>query len=706
MKARFGILLLIGLLAAAAAVIVAGIARRSGGEMPDLAARSLQIPKPLPPAVRAGSSVTVEVAYAEIAGVALDASVAFDIVAFLSIDARIETRDIAIGKARIEAGAAPGKDFRQRLTVTVPETTAPGTFYLGAIVDAGNEVAEPAEDNNATGPNDVARVKVLPAALSKDVYDLFLGGSAWTGLCYDFEDQRFEAAPGARLYAEAQPVNLGGLVPEAYELAFYASKDQTITSDDALLGKVAVKPAGTPTASAAPRLSLVVPELEANETYYCGALIDSTDALKEADETNNVSTLAEFTVVARAEAAVDLSVPECELPDVSQIEAGQVHHLPHAVAAFGSINPGAFAVGYFLDSNGDGRIETDGEDLEIGRKLFPGGMDLDSHPDAVGVGFATVEVPAGAVAPGAYRVGVVIDPDNSVSEKDETNNSCISPDKVTVTNAETAPDLVVALTDADAYVFEGKIRAQVGASVPIPFTLLANRGARAVQGPVAISYFLSADAAVDTPGDDKAVGSHVVPAGVGAGLRQVFKGVSVELKALSAGDYFLFAIVDRAAEVVEQDESNNDSATADLGDGPAGFIEVVVSPAPPLPDLAVISMEDFPHHLYAGSDSRVSAYCEVVNASTGSAAGPSVASLWVSTNGDPRIGEDDVHLDSAFFGFLAPFATGGGEFYVKTGFDPVKGATHHLKLVVDSLNEVDEADEENNTWVSSPFTFQ
>ncbi len=706
MKTRLRRLLVLALLLAGAATIVAGILRHSGSGDVDLAARSVGISKPHPPALRAGGSASVEVEYAEVGGGALDGASAFEIVVFLSSDPQIGAGDIAVGRALIEGGLASRVSRRQLVSATIPRETEPGTFFLGAVVDAGGAVAEPGDDNNVTGPDGVMRVEVLPAALSAEDCDLFLGGAAWTGLCYDYKDQRFEAAPGARLYAEAQPINLGGRVPGTYDLAFYASKDATITRDDVLLGKATVTPAATSSAESAPKLSLTLPELEASTTYYVGAIVDSGDALREADESNNVSDSVKFTVVTREEADVDLSVPECELPDVVHLELGQAHHLPHAIAAFGSKNPGPFALAYFLDADGDGRVEAGGGDLEIGRKLFPGGLDLDSHPDAVGVGFAAVKVPTGAPAPGAYRGGGGGDPDNSVSERDETNNSCVSPGEVRVTAAETAPDLVVALTDADIYAFEGRIQARVGARFSIPFTLLVNRGGRAVSDTVTLTYYLSADAAVDTPDDDLAVGSHELSSGLGAGLRRVIKGIPVDLKALSPGGYHLFAVVDSTQAIAEGDEENNDSATVDMGDGPAGFIEVLVSAAAPPPDLAVMSMEDFEHHIYAGKASRVSAYGEVVNASTETAAAPSILSLWISTDDEPRVGEDDVHLDSLPFGFLAPLATGGGEFYVKTGFDPGKGGRYHLKLVVDSLREVEEADEENNIWVSSPFSFQ
>ena len=695
---------LIGLLLAIAALAVTVIARHSAGGVPDLAFRSIVLPRPLPPALRAGGSVTIDVEYAEIAGVALDAGATFETALFLSTDPRIEPGDVPIGRARVTDGVAPGGIGRLRLTATVPRGTAPGVYFVGAIVDAGDEVPEAADDNNVTGTDEVKRVEVMPAALSAEVYDLFLDAAAWTGLCYDFEDKRIEVAPGARLHAEARPANLGGRKPGAYELAYYASKDTTITTADALLGKVTVEPPATPYGHTTPALTLIVPELEANTVYYCGAIVDAGDVLSEASETNNVSTLMAFTVVERDEAAVDLSVPECDHPDVSHIEAGQIHHLPHVVAAIGSIDPGPFAVRYFLDSDGDGRIETDGDDLEIGSQHFPAGMDLDSHPDVVVVG--SVRVPAEEVEPGAYRVGVVVDPDDSVRERDEENNTCISPDEVQIGHAETAPDLVVALTDADTLVFDGRIHAHVGAQFPVQFTLLANRGGRAVQDAIVVSYFVSADAAVDTPDDDHAVGSHVVSSGLGAGLRRVIEAVPVDLKELSAGRYHLFAVVDPADAIVEEDDENNDSATADLGDGPAGFVEVVVSSAPPLPDLAVLTMEDFSHHIYSGRDSRVSAFGDVINASTALVAGPSIASLWVSTNDDPRIGEGDVHLDSVPFGFLGPLAVGGCEFYVKTGFDPDREVPYHLKLVVDSLGEVEEGDEGNNMWVGSPFFFR
>ena len=97
----------IGPLTAAAALVAAVIALRAPVGAPDLVVGSVAIPKPLPPALRAGASVSVDVSYAEIAGAALDAGAAFDLVVYLSTDPRIEAGDVAVGRVRIEDGVAP-----------------------------------------------------------------------------------------------------------------------------------------------------------------------------------------------------------------------------------------------------------------------------------------------------------------------------------------------------------------------------------------------------------------------------------------------------------------------------------------------------------------------------------------------------------------------------------------------------------------------
>jgi hypothetical protein len=79
---------------------------------------------------------------------------AFRIRYYLSLDSTITAADIDTGATCEIAGLPPGASVRCHAGVDLPASLAPGTYYLGAVVDDQNEVAEKDETNNvrAFGP--------------------------------------------------------------------------------------------------------------------------------------------------------------------------------------------------------------------------------------------------------------------------------------------------------------------------------------------------------------------------------------------------------------------------------------------------------------------------------------------------------------------------------------------------------------------------
>jgi len=67
---------------------------------------------------------------------------------YLSVDVTINAaEDILVGQ-RIVGGLAPGASDVADTYLTIPDSAAPGDYYLGAIADADDEVVESSEDNN------------------------------------------------------------------------------------------------------------------------------------------------------------------------------------------------------------------------------------------------------------------------------------------------------------------------------------------------------------------------------------------------------------------------------------------------------------------------------------------------------------------------------------------------------------------------------
>jgi len=74
---------------------------------------------------------------------------AFRIRYYLSLDNTITADDIDTGATCEVASLPPGESVRCNTSIDLPASLAPGTYYLGAVVDDQNTVAERDESNNA-----------------------------------------------------------------------------------------------------------------------------------------------------------------------------------------------------------------------------------------------------------------------------------------------------------------------------------------------------------------------------------------------------------------------------------------------------------------------------------------------------------------------------------------------------------------------------
>lgn len=73
----------------------------------------------------------------------------FSVGFYLSSDPTVTTADLLLGEATVSAPNDPGDTFGQAAhSVTIPASTAPGSYVLGVIVDRTNAIAESDETNN------------------------------------------------------------------------------------------------------------------------------------------------------------------------------------------------------------------------------------------------------------------------------------------------------------------------------------------------------------------------------------------------------------------------------------------------------------------------------------------------------------------------------------------------------------------------------
>ncbi len=199
---------------------------------------------------------------------------------YLSTDSTISTSDTLLGTDAV-AAMASGTSSSESVNITIPDTLATGTFYIGVIADYDNVVTESNETNN---PSNALTLSVIePVVPDLDIVYAPTLDSAW--------------------------VLKGGTVKLDYTIegpavgwtgssvtGIYLSTDGTITTSDTLLATDPVA-AITQNGWTHKAVSVVIPDTIAAGSYYIGAVADYNNAVAEKDEGNNSSMAAVLNVM-------------------------------------------------------------------------------------------------------------------------------------------------------------------------------------------------------------------------------------------------------------------------------------------------------------------------------------------------------------------------------------------------------------------------
>jgi subtilase family serine protease len=218
---------------------------------------------------------------------------AFTVQFYLSDDTAITTADTLLATGEI-AGLAAGYTDEVIRYVSVPASVPAGTYYVGSIVDSGNTVAESDEANNAVRAPNRVTVSDLPDLAAESV-------TPPTGAV-------------ARTFVINSTIkNYGRTQAGPFSVGFYLSTDMTFTTADALIGTLSLGGLAALTASTAGNTTVTVPASVPAGTYYVGAIVDVSNAVDEAKETNNI-TYSKFWAVTVPAPSVLAVPPSASLP--------------------------------------------------------------------------------------------------------------------------------------------------------------------------------------------------------------------------------------------------------------------------------------------------------------------------------------------------------------------------------------------------------
>lgn len=277
-------------------------------------------------------------------------------------------------------------------------------------------------------------------------------------------------------------------------------------------------------------------------------------------------------------------------------------------------------------------------------------------------------VPAGT-EPGSYYLICIIDPDQSTTESDETNNVAYAP----LTVQEPMADLVV----SNFYLYD---KVLPGSSIGVNYNV-SNQGTTA-SSPTTVGYYLSTDNVLSA--SDVLVGEESVGATAAGSNTQVTGGLALP-PSTALGTYYLFIVADYLHQEPEIDEGNNYNS-AKLNIVAPGVDLAFTYPAPFL----------YPYQGAIGDTTHVRCWIE----NRGSISADSVPmGYYLST--DSIFSANDVLLGHELVtGDFGPIILRAGEVSVAGGNVVIPPGTlpgkYYVLLVIDYGNRFAETDETNN----------
>jgi large repetitive protein len=425
---------------------------------------------------------------------------------YLSVDDVITTNDVRFGGTTIFSVGA-GTATTNIAQVFPPDNLAAGTYFLGAIIDPQDGVAEIDEGNNTAVGRQVELV------YGPDLACTFLAVSSSnvvgaSSVTVTNLLQNIGVAPG----------------PGIVQMNFYLSEDSTITRQDILLETVSFF--GLPmTYALTNRTTVRVSGTVAPGVYYLGALLDPFEWLAEPKTNNSLAVPVRLTVEA------DLTVTGIAT-SMTNASHGGILRVFLDVQNLGT-RPIGFPppiTGIFLSS--DPEITTNDFRLGLVGSTFAAG-ETRSYDVTLPV--------TNSIPPGFYYLGAIADFQGRLFERIETNNTLPGPLVRIRSELDLAPTAVA-----------GSAVAVLGANYRMT-NRIANLGLDS-SAPTTLAVYLSTDNLIDT--NDWLLGQQFCgSASSGFG----WQGITNFLVPanFAVGFYFLGGIVDPAGLVPERDELNN-----------------------------------------------------------------------------------------------------------------------------------------------------
>jgi subtilase family serine protease len=428
---------------------------------------------------------------------------------YLSANWQWDAGDVELnGSHAVPQLAASGASTTTAL-LTIPASTPSGAYYLLAVADAANSVAETQETNNTMSRGIQVGTDLVVSALTVPAK----GG----------------AGLPIAITETTRNQGMGSAAPS--ETSYYFSTNALLDAADTLLQPAHSVPQLDPGQSHVVSLSVTLPPTAPVGTYYVIAKADAAGAVVETNETNN-------SIIRSIQIGGDLSLSAFTAP--AKGGAGRSIAVTDTTLNQGAGPVAATATRFYLSVNS---LLDAGDTLLQELHAVPA---LDSG--ASHAASTDVTIPPGT-ATGAYYLIAKADGDSQVSESLESNN-------VSFRGFQVGPDLTVSNV-------AGPSRAAAGTPFVVTDTTLNQGGGDA--DPSSVTFYLSADWILDA-GDSSLNVSRTIPALQAGATSAAPTTITIPLGTAS-GVYYVIARVDPQNGIQETQEANN-TASFSLRLGP------------------------------------------------------------------------------------------------------------------------------------------
>jgi subtilase family serine protease len=418
---------------------------------------------------------------------------------YLSANGTVDSSDVFIGSRSVPALAA-GASSSASTSLTLPANTASGAYYVIAVADTANTVAESVESNNA-------RVSGSQIKIGADLTVSGLSASSIAGA-------------GGSIAVTDTTTNAGSTDAGLSVTGFYLSSNPSLDSTDILVGTRSV-PALAAGGSSTASTSLSIPANTPTGSYYIVANADNGSQIVESVETNNTKNSNAIRI------GPDLTESGTTVPSVGG--AGVPIVISDTTRNQGGGDAGPSSTALYISTSS---LFNSSATL-LGTHTVPA-----IAAGGASTGSSTMVLPA-TLATGTYYVIAVADTSSAVTETNETNNSALG------VQVRVGPDLTVSSASAPS-------SAAAGATVTLNSAVLNQGGAPA--GPSTTRVYLSTNGSVD--GSDVVLFTRSV--GVLAPGQSDNGPVSITIPPETpAKGYFLLIVSDSDNVVDETNETNN-----------------------------------------------------------------------------------------------------------------------------------------------------